>query len=650
MSLACAKSAYGQPSGRLPSKWWQKGKEQLAPIKRPIAPAGERQKSKIVPSEIYSRFPGLQRDSINDISVASTVSQEGNSLERGTPLTPNTPPQKNLLTTAPRSVVSPFGSVPYRRSYANANAATNSSTAPNPTMAPTSEAQGTRLPPIGAEAAASTGKAGAQAPTSPQPVMVYPTTQYPGSGVPTPGPAYYMVPANGFQPVYAATPPTAGYPAPTYPVAGYPVAGQPQMGMLPIGQYSAAIPQTATPSFGQHNGNASPNVITNQFAGQSPTWQGQRIAETTPQQSQQSAAQNSVAGNTPAAKLPTKQTPSNVANGRRTIEDYIEASHDLSRQGKMIEAAKQLAVGLRAYKHDRRLLLEFGRLKHRQGDIDGAVSQYETLLLVHRNDPVALNDLALCRLKQGNIEQAESRLLRAVELDPDNKRYRNNLAAILVTANKLDEAFTHLEHAHGGAIAHYNLGNLLHRTGNSPRAVEYLNIAVAMDPSLTPAIDLLKQIQHEATAALAANQQRLTVAKNEKWNPGSIKRQSAEGSSTTEATRPAAFQDQAEGIPDGSTRVAPIPSSTEEGFDILKDERAGPFGHVPIWKYDQAMKTHHGVHEWEMDKGSNPHAESKKPAPKHVVNDPEKDDPEKDEPEEVVLTVITDEPEPSSSD
>ena len=45
---------------------------------------------------------------------------------------------------------------------------------------------------------------------------------------------------------------------------------------------------------------------------------------------------------------------------------------------------------------------------------------------------------------------------------PNSQLYRNNLAALLVESNRPDDAVTILSEAYGPAVAHYNVGYLLH--------------------------------------------------------------------------------------------------------------------------------------------------------------------------------------------
>src|SRR5207247_1633365 len=105
---------------------------------------------------------------------------------------------------------------------------------------------------------------------------------------------------------------------------------------------------------------------------------------------------------------------------------------------------------------------------------------------------------------------------------PDNAKYRNNLAAALVDAGKENESFTELTAANPPAVAHYNLAYLLNEKGQRASAITHLQQAVAFDPSLKPASDMLAQLGGSPTAVARAEQpaQSLTTQIIEARPPG----------------------------------------------------------------------------------------------------------------------------------
>jgi hypothetical protein len=78
--------------------------------------------------------------------------------------------------------------------------------------------------------------------------------------------------------------------------------------------------------------------------------------------------------------------------------------------------------------------------------------------------------------------------------------YRNNLATVLVEAGRPNEAFAQLAATSEPAVAHYNLGYLLHQRGQSQPAADHLQRALLLNPSLSPASQLLAEINGPAAA------------------------------------------------------------------------------------------------------------------------------------------------------
>ena len=57
----------------------------------------------------------------------------------------------------------------------------------------------------------------------------------------------------------------------------------------------------------------------------------------------------------------------------------------------------------------------------------------------HSKDASVHNDLGLCYHRRGMLPEATKALQKAVELKPDSKLYRNNLAAVYVDQGKNKE-------------------------------------------------------------------------------------------------------------------------------------------------------------------------------------------------------------------
>jgi Flp pilus assembly protein TadD len=107
----------------------------------------------------------------------------------------------------------------------------------------------------------------------------------------------------------------------------------------------------------------------------------------------------------------------------------------------------------------------------------------------------------LCFARQKQWQRATESLNKAVELQPGNPKYRNNLATVMVELGRTDEALKQLAAVNNEAVAHYNLAYLLQQKGQSSLAVMHLQQAVSKDPSLGAAHDMLAQLMNQAAPA-----------------------------------------------------------------------------------------------------------------------------------------------------
>jgi len=109
--------------------------------------------------------------------------------------------------------------------------------------------------------------------------------------------------------------------------------------------------------------------------------------------------------------------------------------------------------------------------------------------------------MGLCCARMGKLDDAAAALGRAVQLDPKNTLYRNNLATVLVDQGRLREAFTQLRQVHGDAAAYYNVGYLLNKKGHSQAALQHFSQALRADPSLEPAQRWVDYLQKSTAQA-----------------------------------------------------------------------------------------------------------------------------------------------------
>src|SRR5207244_1118263 len=128
------------------------------------------------------------------------------------------------------------------------------------------------------------------------------------------------------------------------------------------------------------------------------------------------------------------------------------------------------------------------------GESAKAIEAYHKASQAHPTSGLVFNDLGLCYRRQRQLDKSLVAFGKAVELVPDNAKYRNNFAGALIDAGKPKEAYEQLAAASSAAVAHFNVAYLLQQKGDRADAVRHLQEAVAIDPALTPAREMLAQL------------------------------------------------------------------------------------------------------------------------------------------------------------
>ncbi len=186
------------------------------------------------------------------------------------------------------------------------------------------------------------------------------------------------------------------------------------------------------------------------------------------------------------------------AAAQRQARDYLHRALEAESRNALPLAIENYQRALRCDPTSRLVLVSFARLKHRISDFDGAIASYRQSLKLHPNDSVVLNDLGLCHARSGDLRNALRALRTAHRLEPESRRYINNLAVVLVATDRKGEAVEMLTDIYGPAIAHFNVGWILHRQGNDRAAKFHAKRALVLDPSLRRAKELFVQCSGSA--------------------------------------------------------------------------------------------------------------------------------------------------------
>ncbi len=202
-----------------------------------------------------------------------------------------------------------------------------------------------------------------------------------------------------------------------------------------------------------------------------------------------------VAFSTPAD--PTSD-PVSLANEATPSADLHVATARLSeRSGKVAEAERQYEKALALDPGHVDALVGLARLKDRQGQLDEATRLYRQGTQAHADNASLLNDLGLCLARQRKYREAIKALDRAIALEPKKWLYRNNMAMVLVETGDVQGAVSHLKAVQGESVAHYNVGYILQKKGDSDAAAQHFAIALAQNPSLGEARIWLEKLGRE---------------------------------------------------------------------------------------------------------------------------------------------------------
>src|SRR5262245_8518165 len=185
-------------------------------------------------------------------------------------------------------------------------------------------------------------------------------------------------------------------------------------------------------------------------------------------------------------------------------EVYIGYARLLENQGNYADAEEKYREALKVAPNDLAALVGLGRLLDRQGQSQKAIEVYQKAAQAHPTNGLVFNDLGLCYRRQKQLDKSLAAFRKAVELQSDNPKYRNNLAAALVDAGRSDEAYHELAVLNSPAVAHYNLAYLLNQANQRADATRHLQEAIAIDPALSPAKEMLAQLGVATTPAAAA--------------------------------------------------------------------------------------------------------------------------------------------------
>ncbi|NQT15570.1 MAG: tetratricopeptide repeat protein, partial [Planctomycetes bacterium] len=185
--------------------------------------------------------------------------------------------------------------------------------------------------------------------------------------------------------------------------------------------------------------------------------------------------------------LSSKSTPS--------ADLHVAAARMSEGAGQLAEAGTHYQQALAIDSRHADALVGYARLKDSQGFPDQALALYQTAAKAHPGNASVFNALGLTYARQRKFNESITTMEQAVRLEPKKGLYRNNIAMVLVEMGDAEGALAHLKTIQSEAVAHYNVGYILQKKGDSKAAAVHFAKAAEQDPSLSEAGVWLARLQ-----------------------------------------------------------------------------------------------------------------------------------------------------------
>jgi Tfp pilus assembly protein PilF len=144
-------------------------------------------------------------------------------------------------------------------------------------------------------------------------------------------------------------------------------------------------------------------------------------------------------------------------------------------------------------------------LYDRVGDTYRAEREYQKAYRLQPNDADLLNDMGFFYYQRERYAEAEDKLRRSVEADPNHTRAWNNLGLTLAWTGRTEEAYNAFINAVSPAEANANLGVVLAQQGRYEEAELRLERAMRQQPDLQRYQSVLDAIRKERSEAAPAS-------------------------------------------------------------------------------------------------------------------------------------------------
>jgi tetratricopeptide (TPR) repeat protein len=230
---------------------------------------------------------------------------------------------------------------------------------------------------------------------------------------------------------------------------------------------------------------------------------GQAFRKASPAQSSWWNPLSKLTSGAKSPRVPDWRTPELMPKDAISLEKpsnpganlYVKAAQLCEARNQFSQAITHYHKALEIDSQDLPALLGLARLYGRLGQPSKALSLYELAVADHPDSSAVFNDLGLCYAKQERWNDALANFQRAIRMQPENTRYRNNIARVLVVTGRPDQALQELATVFPPAVARYNVGFLAKSAGDVATAQKFLRLAIEADSRMLNAREMLASLQ-----------------------------------------------------------------------------------------------------------------------------------------------------------
>jgi tetratricopeptide (TPR) repeat protein len=139
-------------------------------------------------------------------------------------------------------------------------------------------------------------------------------------------------------------------------------------------------------------------------------------------------------------------------------------------------------------------LRSLARLYASSGDYARAKETSEAALNLSPNDAALWFDLGMTYGRTKDWAAAIEHMAHAIELDPENRSYHRYMGFMLARAGRTQESLAEFTRYEGEAKGHYLLAEMLEHVGQVDACKMHLQLALAKDPRLSEATNMLVRL------------------------------------------------------------------------------------------------------------------------------------------------------------